>query len=78
MSQRESWEKLRADRGKQKGGREEEKEGGKRRRREGVELESGRRLCLWPDVNLSKQLQLSSTVFLLDLNLLLSKSALDI
>lgn len=35
MSQRESWEKLRADRGKEKGGREEEKEGGNRRRWEG-------------------------------------------
>lgn len=43
-----------------------------------MELESGRRLLLWPDVNLSKQLQLSSTVFLLDLNLLFIKSALDI
>ena len=63
MSQAESGEKLRGTRGKEKGGREEEREGGKSGRREGVELESGRRLLLWPDVKLSTQLQLSSTVF---------------
>lgn len=78
MSQRESWEKLRADRGKQKRGRVEEKEGGKRRKREGVELESGGRLLLWPDVSLSKQPLLSSRAFLLDSDPPFGKSAVDI
>ena len=68
----ESWEAT--EEKKREGGREEEKEGGRRRRREGAKLESGRRLLLWPDV----KLQLSSTVFLLDFNLLFSTSALDI
>lgn len=78
MSQRESQEKLRADRGKQKRGRVEEKEGGKRRKREGVGLESGGRLLLWPDVSLSKQPQLSSRAFLLDSDPPFGKSAVDI
>lgn len=59
-------------------GREGRREGGREEEKEGVELESGRRLLLWPDVKLSRQLQLCPTVFLLDFNLLSSKSALDI
>lgn len=58
--------------------KEKEREGGKKRRREGAGLESGRRLLLRPDVKLSRQFEHSSTVFLLDFNLLSSKSALDI
>lgn len=64
MNQRESWEKFESRRreNKREGGREggRKKKGGKRRKRAGVELESGGRLPLWPDVNLSKQPQLGS------------------
>lgn len=69
MSQAESGEKLRGDRGKGEGGKKRRSLG----RREGVELESGRRLLLWPDVKLSRL-----SVFLLNFNLLFSESALDI
>lgn len=57
--------------------RQRGREGG-RRRREGVKSESWWRLPLWPDVKLSRQLQLSSKVLLPDFNLLFTTAALDI
>lgn len=83
MNQRESWEKFESRQweNKREGGREGgggKKKGGKRRKREGVELESGGRLLLWPDVNLSKQPRLRSQALPLDSDLPFAKTAVDI
>ncbi|MEQ2253091.1 hypothetical protein ILYODFUR_028587 [Ilyodon furcidens] len=68
-----SLEKLRRQRTRKR------REGGKKRRRVGLELKSGRRLPLWqPEVRLSRQLQLSSRVFLLDFYISINKPTQDI